>query len=598
MSNKAKTMSVKEILSNEVLDYFIEPENCRFFLKKQSDFAEVANVVNSSKVDAMFEISNLNQARENFLNLHGLHIPQEIGSLGKSDNIVTSKMAEKMKAEYIGFSDKISADKLLLFLAAITADFLRSADKVKNGTASNLDSTELCYGNGDIITISENAILLSKDGRRDVMTVEELQEYEDKMVEAVLIANKQINASNKNLKLAISDMYKPTGDKRQKRISYSAKDLQEYAQSPELLGRLSAQKMGDLLDKDLISKYTLIKMFSRGALDKNIAITLFVDGKFKREDALKIFKVQRENDIPLNQDVSYESKLLLYSAGKIKIDLLEKAVKQYQEENINLTDTFRKISKYYSNDIRKISELLTHNVLDYNNSQRFLEVLEQDGCILPEDKKYLMQVMADFKTNELLNTTENEVVSLSSGEGTGYQKYKPGLTIDSEERKKYFQSLGAVKKVKIRGESFIRDSESNVVKKNSLDGYELYVIPEKRMAILEKLYETTRDKNGKIEYKKNKEGKLIPAVENATYIIPIEMAADFARKKNKKELIESSDVRRVSHSMEWVSNLESKAKSLMKIRGVEVEFDEKNTELWAERIRQNYIENKRKRDTR
>ena len=118
------------------------------------------------------------------------------------------------------------------------------------------------------------------------------------------------------------------------------------------------------------------------------------------------------------------------------------------------------------------------------------------------------------------------------------------------------------------------------------------------MAILEKLYETTRDKNGKIEYKKNKEGKLIPAVENATYIIPIEMAADFARKKNKKELIESSDVRRVSHSMEWVSNLESKAKSLMKIRGVEVEFDEKNTELWAERIRQNYIENKRKRDTR
>ena len=100
------------------------------------------------------------------------------------------------------------------------------------------------------------------------------------------------------------------------------------------------------------------------------------------------------------------------------------------------------------------------------------------------------------------------------------------------------------------------------------------------------------------KYKTTKQGKLIPAVANATYVIPIEMAVEFARKKNKKELIESPDVRRVSHTMEWVCNLESKIKSLMRTRGIQVDFEQENTKTWSERIRKNYLENRKKRETR
>lgn len=598
MSNKVKLMSVEEILSNSVLDYFIEPENCGFFLKKQDDFSEVANVVNSSKLDSVVE-EVLNQSKQDFFTMQGVHVDKVRVNFGQSDNLATRKMAEKMREKYIGFSKKISNDKLLLFLSAITADFLGVVDRIKTGRISDGESREICYGNGDIITISGNEIFLKRDGISSVMTAEELQEQEDKMIEAILIANRQINGLSKNTKLAMSGLYKQTGANSDRVfISYSAKKLQEHSESPELLGRLSASKIAELLEKGLLSNNNLIKLFSKGSLDKNIALTLFADGKLKREDVLRIFKVQRENDILLNKDVSYESKLLLYSAGKIKIDLLEKTVKQYQEDTVDLTNCFKQIAKYYSNDIRRISELLTHNILDYKNSQRFLDVLEEEGQISPEDKKYLWQVMSDFKTNELLNNAENEVVLINSGNAPTYEKYRAGLTIDPEERKRYFQSIGAVKKVKIRGENFIKDNENNISKKNSLDGYELFIIPEKRVAILEKLYETTRDKKGNIEYKKTKQGKLVPAVENATYVIPIEMALEFAKKKNKKELIESPDVRRVSHTMEWVCNLESKIKSLMSVRGIEVDFEQENTRIWSDRIRKNYFENKEKREIR
>lgn len=602
MGNKVKPMSVKDIFSTECLDYFIEPENCRFFIKKQSDYEAVANVVNTSKTDAILDIMNSSRPEmEGKLFGHdhevfGSAAEAGFGVYSAADNIMSAKMAEKMKNEYIFLSDKISPEKLLLFIGAITKDFLQDIDKIKRGHACK--NTELTYSNGDIISISGRDIFLSKNGTKHTISEKQLQEVEAKIVEAVLVTSRQLASSPKNINLNVFGNYKPTGtDSDIKRLSLSGKDLQEYAQSGELLSRLSTVKMKEFLDKDLLSKNTLLKLMTKGEIDKNIAIQLMTEGVFSQEEVLtRVFKVQRITDLPLHKDLNYENKLLLYSMGKINIDLLEKSVKQYQEENMDLTETLRKISKHYSGDIRRISELLTHHILDYNNSQSFLNILQEEGSISQEDRSYLDKVMVDFKTNELLNDTENEVISISTGGGQGVSNYKPGLTMDPHERLRYLQSLGAVKKVKIRGENFIKDNAENSGKKNSLDGYELFVIPDKRIAILEKLYETTRDKSGEIQYRRSKDGKLIPALSNATYVIPIEMALEFSKKKNKKELIESPDVRRVNHSMDWVSNLEAKVTNLMNLRGFEVSFDRENTKVWSEKIRKNYLEHKAKRE--
>lgn len=606
MGKGAKKLTVKDILAIPCLDYFIEPENCKFFIKKQSDYEAVANIVNSSKIDAVMDAMNEaeSEMQDSAFGTHQVVKSASdvgLGLYSASDNFMTHKMAEKMKSEYIYMSDKISPEKLLLFLAAVTHGFLQEVDAVKNGKTSGVDSlgiSELTYANGDIITTFGREIVFSTNGNKGVIDERKLQEIQSKMVEAILIANTQLNSLNKNMNISIFGNYKQTGQTTKlKRISFSTKELQEYAQSGALLSRLSVDKMKEFLSKDLISKNTLLKLMAKGEIDKNIAVQFMVDGVFSQEEVLsRVFKVRTINDLSMHKDANYESKLLMYSIGKINIDLLEKSVSEYQKENIDLTEILKRISGYYTGDIKRISELLTHHVLDHSNSQIFLKVLQEDGRISAEDRAYLDRVMVDFKTNELLNDTENEIISVSTGGGQGGQNYKAGLTIDPHERLRYLQSLGAVKKVKIRGENFIKDSESNIGKKNSLDGYELFVIPEKRIAILEKLYETTRDKNSQIQYRRNKQGKLIPAVGNATYVIPIEMALEFSRKKNKKELIESPDVRRVSHSMEWVSNLESKVSNLMRLRGIEVEFDKTNTKVWAARIRKNYLENKERRE--
>ena len=82
----------------------------------------------------------------------------------------------------------------------------------------------------------------------------------------------------------------------------------------------------------------------------------------------------------------------------------------------------------------------------------------------------------------------------------------------------YLKSIGGVKQIFIRGSALIDDNEDSVnnsqesnskrSKKNSLDGYQLILIPEKGVAVLEKFYEVTRNAEGKLEYRKNEKGEL------------------------------------------------------------------------------------------
>ena len=135
------------------------------------------------------------------------------------------------------------------------------------------------------------------------------------------------------------------------------------------------------------------------------------------------------------------------------------------------------------------------------------------------------------------------------------------------------------------------DNPEGKKKYNSLDGYELLIIPDKRVAILEKFYEVTRDKEGHMVYKTDKDGKNIPATEHATYILPVGVAKQLVEGKNKKDLIGSKYVHRTFHTIGWIQSLQRK----MRMINPEIQFEKQSTEQWVKKVEKSYEENKKAR---
>lgn len=581
-------LSVEEILSIPQLSFYIEPQNANLFTNKKTDSDLIRSkafmAVGQSRLDA-FNMSD-----------------EEYEKMVNSDIYVNKISMNALKKTYSENSSKISTGKLMLTLAGMAKDFLEQADKVEHGRS--FLRTQLVMSNGNILSCfkpnaeNDNGIVVAQTENG----LESIDKAREELAQGILIANKYLSSTPEYKRLAISGKYTPTGDRPQeRRMNLTVKDLEEYAKSPELLKLLSTEKIVEFSNKGLISKNAIYKLFSTGAMDKNIAVELMLDGVLPQEEVLKrVYKGTNINAIALDKSTSLRSKLMLYSAGKINIDLLERIAKKEKMPNdAKFAESFKGIGKYYEGNITKLAELLTHNVFDLQNTVKFLDVLESENAIDGEQRKYIGTIVADFKTNEFLNNSKNELIDSGNGRNSGILHYTPGLTIDPEERIKYLRSIGAVKKLKIRGEAtLIKDEsvEGSQTKKNSLDGYELFIIPDKKMAVLEKLYETTRDQGGNIVYKKNESGKLIPSLDNATYIMPIEMAKQFAETKNKKELISNPFVRKANHTMDWVLNVQDKMKSLSKVLSRNIEFDKENTKTWSDKIKENYLENKKKRE--
>ena len=236
-------------------------------------------------------------------------------------------------------------------------------------------------------------------------------------------------------------------------------------------------------------------------------------------------------------------------------------------------------------DSNKIGELLTHNVLNYDESISFLSFLVEHKHIAQEQSDYYEKLMSDFKTNQLLNISQVEELGYT-GQKTG-ETHKAGVAIDPNLRIKYLKSIGSVKRIIIKGKKMLSD-QTGRERKNTIDGYELLILPEKRIGILEKFYESTRSASNDIGYKHNKKGELIPAISNATYIIPIGLAKELAENKNKQELLRLPYVRRCFHTANWVNMLESRIKEV----SPEIEFDKQNTDIWAKKISENYRTNR------
>ena len=280
------------------------------------------------------------------------------------------------------------------------------------------------------------------------------------------------------------------------------------------------------------------------------------------------------------------AKLLLFSQDELRVEQIEALLVDEPELRDDLTEEMlEELSWSFTNiDTRhSLFSLLVHDVLDYDQSMVFIDKLKKAGKLREGDEEFLKKGIHDFKVSQLDNLTKSEPFDSTGGGGIS-PRTAGRLTIDPQLRAKYFEDIGGVKSIFINGSRLINDEEGKN-KKNSLDGYQLLVFPDKGVAVLEKFFETTH-KDGKVDFKRDENGDLIPAVENATYVIPIEKAVEYATRKNKKDL---RSMKRgaitVYHSRNWVKQLEA---AMKEIAPEYAKFSKNKTDEWTQIIKEDY----------
>lgn len=578
-------LTLKEILEIPQLSFLMEPQEFGNFIPNRTDATQILNAYNALRTDVIL-----------FPGFFGINTDMNSeGYFSKDrDCLVSAGYARVMKEQMLKNKSKISPDLLLLFLGGLAHKYFRDLGNKQK-------YTEIMYTNGNILVAQNGSAILKRvEGSEDV----DIDKVKEDLAEGILIARKNLQEHiRRNKILKISGLYKLRGrDNTVENFSYSTQELDTFCKSREMFKALSLERIESLYKRNIITQHEIVKAIKEGFISKTDAVLLLKVGVIREEELLrKVFNAKRCQDVVKSPNESLETKIAMYTTGLIDIKTLEEAANlaREQEKNsrtntanenaIGIPDSFfEKIAKHYN--MRKIGELLLHNVLSYDESKRFLKVLEKKQVIDENEKKSLEKSMYDFREGVLYNSVEMETLD-GDGNGKRYPK-APRITIDPELRLEYLKSIGAIKRVKIKGEIAIQDERTGKSKKklNSLDGYELLIIPDKKVAVLEKFYEVTRDSEGHIVYKTNQNGELIPATENATYILPLDMAKDLIESRNKKQLIKLPYVKRAFHIPTWSSEIESKIKSM----NPEAKFDKKKSEEYLGKTVKSYNENKKK----
>ena len=474
------------------------------------------------------------------------------------------------------FADSIDLDKLILMLALDAVNSLEWLDKTNKCVV-------FCY---DIYKYQENTR----------MTLEDTIDLKQRLVEGILYAKsllkgKQGRKVDNIVVDTVYDVEEVSGTQKM-----SKKMLVNLGQSELVLSNLNYDKINEYIAKGLIQKHELIRIIQSPYLPRDVVIHILSQNCIYNDAILKdVFKVSTFKELLSNKDFTTIDRMQLYSAGLITIRDLEENMEQNPETQMPTKESYEQIARYYRGNITKLTELLSHNVLDFKSSIEFLDYLQKKDFIGQKEKESAIQIMNDFKVKQLDAREQNgTVVTNNIGSTSTHRK---GLCLEPQVRNDYLRSIGRIKQIFVDGSNFIKDESETVTEKiatkrkkqrNSLDGYELFIIPEKGVAILEKNYEVTRNKDGNIEYRKNSNGKLIPAIENATYIMPIAMAKELIETRNKQQLMRNPYVVRVAHTRNWVNLVENGIKKVCSRVGMDVEFDKENTDIWSQKVKDNY----------
>ena len=399
--------------------------------------------------------------------------------------------------------------------------------------------------------------------------------------------------------------------------------------------KLSYSEYEELLGRENFDGQSFLAAIRYGWIDKKIVIELLANNLIPYDDTIEALEHSprrnyneiHEYDIEtqiITWCATFQSSLKWISIGDLENKIRE--IKKDDEESKVYTpsdDLIEKIVELIYGDYNQLSALLTSTAFDYHSMDKVIDKSNEKGYLSQEATERLRKVVKKFRIDQLenhQNAVRYDERDYPDDDGGGKGEEPPEnqairLIYDPVKRLKIFAaintntknpSIGDLKRIIIDG---MHENRNGKPTKSSFHGYELIVLPEADVAILEKLYEVERieekSQDGNIshrmQYTRDKQGHLIPMKDNnRTYILPLDEALELAQNFNKEQLFKSNKCIRCNHSLNWLENVGESVKAMMKrdgksnenTRNAEERIDN-TVEKYLEEMRRNYTQLKR-----
>ncbi len=259
------------------------------------------------------------------------------------------------------------------------------------------------------------------------------------------------------------------------------------------------------------------------------------------------------------KDFTVSDLLILYNQGLLTLEELPLV-----PEEINIS-----VSELQLSD-SKIVELFIGKKIDYDTVHK----LYKEGKISAKNFNKALEeydIETEMEKIRQLSTIQNTaipdgpIIPPSPSPLPGPLPTTRKVSIDPELRNEFLEALGC---------------ESSIpISTGALKGYMFIPIPSLKTAVLEKLYNTN-----------SRTGTLTPALDNATFVLPLIKALELAQSSNKTDLRRLDNVHSVNHTKGWAKNILSGIKKGNP--GFEYKRYKEDYSDLIELIAQNYIENR------
>ena len=583
MTKIAELQSGRKINPNDNLTINLETNTAMLW-------SNVSNEQLNNRIEKK-RISELNELRSNISNMPLEERKRKLSEIesafarcSTNEAYEASKKFEILVEVLSSNSNLVSIEDLILYCAFRSQTNLYMYTRTEEVNAGRINTSKMnncyeCYdGNGDSVVSFDGVDWIRIAHMKFPIEVEPFNKKEmcSKAIMQMFKAYRILNSKSDKkrfipLRKGTFRQFNLTEDQ------YSYEKMSNALHSKTVWQNMDYTQIDEWISQEIITREELMQAFEGGMiLPRDIAII----------NELGIIPEISEK-AQLNEQAQNSqlfAKLLLYTRGKAKIEDIEKFLEEYPEQrNFIDTNMIEELSLgFHKFDARNsLYSLLVHDILDYDQSMVLIRKMKEDRKLTDADEEYLKKGIHDFKVNQLINMQQS--APFKSWKNCKISTSFGRLTIDPNVRRDYFENMGSVKSIFI-GNSLLIGIGHSSTSRNSLDGYQLLVIPDKGVGILEKFFETKHE-DGKIVYKKDKDGNLIPTIENATYVMPIEKAAEYATRRNKRDLTNSGNVKKVYHTRNWSKALEA---SMEAIAPKYAKFDRDTSDKWAKIIADNY----------
>ena len=290
---------------------------------------------------------------------------------------------------------------------------------------------------------------------------------------------------------------------------------------------------------EILSPTDFIESYSKGQLDCKDLLHIYDTGKIELIDLDCLSQIELQDAI-LEMHILSDNK----------------------EEEFNIKE--RAISP------KSIAELFLKQKIDYDTFRKLYDEGKiskevYDKAIEDYDIESEMKKIRQLSSIENIAMPEGSIIPTSPSPLPGPLPTTKKVSIDPELRNEFLEALGC---------------ESSIpISTGALKGYMFIPIPSLKTAVLEKLYNTN-----------SRTGALTPALDNATFVLPLIKALELATSSNKTDLRKLDNVHPVNHTKGWAKNILSgikKGNPSFEYKRYKEDYSD-----LIELIAQNYIENR------